>query len=180
MTGRWTPSAGTRPAFGSLNPKHLKLLAGGGHLYRDFITFKPPQHGAAQRGLTADDLHDLSTADQLHVAPNRTEEELQLFTVCTGDADQRTELYAFLGVVWARTPLAPIGHRLLNRLGATRLSGGQVSRFKSQCVVLVLGDVLFMRRRCVGCPGCLFGLQQVLGKLFQHLLLQQEFIHERG
>jgi hypothetical protein len=30
----------------------------------------------------------------------------------------------------------------------------------------------------MGRPRCLFGLQQVFGEPFQHLLLQQEFIHD--
>ena len=32
----------------------------------------------------------------------------------------------------------------------------------------------------MGRPHCLFGLQQVFGEPFQHLLLQQEFIHDEG
>ena len=30
----------------------------------------------------------------------------------------------------------------------------------------------------MGRPHCLFGLQKVFGEPFQHLLLQQEFIHD--
>jgi hypothetical protein len=29
----------------------------------------------------------------------------------------------------------------------------------------------------MGCAHCLFGLQKVIGEPFQHVLLQQEFIH---
>ena len=32
----------------------------------------------------------------------------------------------------------------------------------------------------MGCPHGLFGLQQVFGEPIQHLLLQQEFIHDEG
>ena len=41
----------------------------------------------------------------------------------------------------------------------------------------VFGDVFFVSRRFVGHPHCLFGLQQVFGEPFQHLLPQHEFIH---
>ena len=36
----------------------------------------------------------------------------------------------------------------------------------------------FVSRRFMGRPRCLFGLQQVFGEPSQHLLLQQEFIHD--
>ena len=71
-----------------------------------------------------------------------------------------------------------IGHRLADGFGATSLAGGQVGGFESQGVVLVFGDVFFVSRRLMGSPHCLFGLQQVFGEPFQHLLTQHEFIHD--
>ena len=93
-------------------------------------------------------------------------------------ADQRAELNAFSEVVGKRAELAPIGQGLAYRFGAPDLAGGQVGGFESQCVVLVFGNVFFMGRRFTGRPYCLFGLQQVFGEPFQHLLLQHEFIHD--
>ena len=101
-----------------------------------------------------------------------------LLVVGIDEADQRAELYAFAGVVGARAELAPIGHRVADGFGAPRLAGGQVGSFEAQCVVFVFGDVFFVSRRLMGRPYCLFGLQQVFGEPFQHLLLQQEFIHD--
>ena len=92
--------------------------------------------------------------------------------------DKRAELYAFTGLVDTRAELAPIGHRLADGLGAPSLSGSQVAGFESQGVVFVFGDVFFVSRRFVSHPHCLFGLQQVFGEPFQHLLLKQEFIHD--
>ncbi len=71
-----------------------------------------------------------------------------------------------------------MGHRLADGIGATRLAGGQVRSFEPEGVVLVLGDVLFVSRRLMGGPRGLFDLQQVFGEPFQHLVLEQEFIHD--
>jgi hypothetical protein len=162
----------------AMNPQHLKLLSDWSDLYRHLITLAFTQHGPAQRGFAADDLNELSAADQLHAAPIRAEKELLLLVVGIDQADQRAELYTFAGVVGARAELAPIGHRLADGFGATSLAGGQVGGFESQGVVFVFGDVFFVSRRFMGRPHCLFGLQQVFGEPFQHLLLQHEFIHD--
>ena len=161
-----------------MNPQHLELLSDWSDLYRHLITLAFAQHGPAQRGFAADDLNELSAADQLHAAPIRAEKELLLLVVGIDQADQRAELYTFAGVVGARAELAPIGHRLADGFGATSLAGGQVGGFEPQGVVFVFGDVFFVSRRFMGRPRCLFGLQQVFGEPFQHLLLQQEFIHD--
>lgn len=71
-------------------------------------------------------------------------------------AHQRAELNALAGVVAARAELTPIGNRLADGFGATDLAGGQVGRFESQGVVLVLGDVLFVIRRFMRRPHGLF------------------------
>jgi hypothetical protein len=161
-----------------MNPQHLKLLSGSRDLYRHLIALAFPQHGPAQRGIAADDLNELSAADQSHAASIRSEKDLLLPVVGIHQADQRTELYTFAGVVGACAELAPIGHCLADGFGATSLAGGQVSGFESQCVVFVFGDVFFMSRRFMGRSHCLFSLQQIFGEPFQHLLLQQEFIHD--
>ena len=69
---------------------------------------------------------------------------------------------------------------MVDGFGASNLAGCQVGGFESQCVVFIFGDVFFMRRRFMGHPHGLFGLQQVFGEPFHHLLLQQEFIHDEG
>ncbi|MDB5900426.1 MAG: hypothetical protein JWP41_4028 [Ramlibacter sp.] len=161
-----------------MNPQHLKLLSDWGDLYRHLITLAFAQHGRAQRCFATDDLNELSAAEQLHTAPIRAEKEVSLLVVEIDQTDQRAELYTFSDVVGTRAELAPIGKRLANGFGAPNLAGGQVGGLESQCVVLVFGDVFFMGRRFMGCPHCLFHLQQVFGKPFQHLLLQQEFIHD--
>ena len=163
-----------------MNPQHLKLLSDWSDLYRHLITLAFAQHGPAQRGFAADDLNELGAADQLHAAPLRPEKELLLFVVGIDQADKRAELYPFAGVVETRAELAPIGHRLTNAFGAPSQAGGQVGGFESQCVVFVFGDVFLVGRRFMGRPDCLFGLQQVLGEPLQHLLLQQEFIHDES
>jgi hypothetical protein len=43
---------------------------------------------------------------------------------------------------------------------------------------IVLGDVFFVSRRFMGHQHCLFGLREVVGEPFQHLLPQHEFIHD--
>jgi len=161
-----------------MNPQHLKPLSDWSDLYRDLITLALTQYRPAQRSFAADDLDELSAADQLHAAPVRAEKEQLLLVVGTDQADQRAELYTFAGVVGARAELAPMGHRLADGFGATSLASGQVGGFESQCVVFVFGDVFFVSRRFMGRPHCLFGLQQVFGEPFQHLPLQQEFIHD--
>ena len=108
-----------------MNPKHLKLLSDWTDLYRHLITLAFTQHGPAQRGSAADDLHELSAADQLHAAPIRAEKGLLLLVVGIDQADQRAKLYAFAGVVGARVELAPIGHRLADGVGATSLADGR-------------------------------------------------------
>tara|TARA_B110001454_G_C12703896_1_gene427759 strand:- start:817 stop:1203 length:387 start_codon:yes stop_codon:yes gene_type:complete len=113
----------------------------------------------------------------LHAAPVRAEKELLLLVVGTDQADQRAKLDALAGVVRARAELAPMGHRLADGFGATRLAGGQVGGFEPQGVVFVFGDVFGVRRRFMGHPRCLFNLQQVFGESLQHLLLQPEFVH---
>ena len=77
---------------------------------------------------------------------------------------------------WCGPKKATLG--LTDGFGATSLAGGQVGGFESQGVVFVFGDVFFVSRRFMGRPHCLFGLQQVFGEPLQHLLLQQEFIHD--
>lgn len=119
-----------------------------------------------------------SAVDQLHAAPIRAEKELLLLVVGIDQTDQGAELYAFAGVVGARLELAPIGHRLADGFGATRLAGGQVGGFETQGVVFVFGDVFFVSRRFMRRARSLFGLTQIFGEPFQHLLLQQEFIHD--
>ncbi len=161
-----------------MNPPHLKLLWDWSDLYRHLITLALAQHGPAQRGFAADDLNEHSAADQLHAAPVRAEKEVLLVIVGIDQADQRAELYTFCDVVGTRAELAPIGQRLADGIGAPNLAGGQVGGFESQCVVFVFGDVFFVGRRLMGRPHCLFGLQQVFGQPCQHLLLQQEFIHD--
>ena len=74
----------------------------------------------------------------------------------------------------------PIGHRLADGCGAPRLAGGKVCDLKSQCVVFVFGNVLFVSRRFMGRPHCLFGFQQVFGEPIRYLLLQQKFIHDQS
>ena len=161
-----------------MNPQHLKLLSDWSDLYRHLITLAFTQHGPAQRGFDADDLNELSAADQLHAAPIRAEKELLLLVVGIDQADQRAELYTFAGVVGVRAELAPMGHGLADGFGATSLASGQGSGFETQCVVFVFGDLFFLSRRFMGRPRCFFGLQQVLGEPFQHLLLLQQFIHD--
>ena len=160
-----------------MNPQHLKLLSYWSDLYRHLITLAFSQDGSAQRGFAADDLNELTAADQLHAASIRAEKELLLLVVGIDQADQRAKLYTFAGVVGARAELAPIGHRLADGFGATSLAGGQVGGFESQCVVFVFGDVFFVSRRVMGRPRRLLGLPQVFGEPFQHLLLKQEFVH---
>jgi hypothetical protein len=161
-----------------MNAQHLKLLSDWSDLYRHLITLEFAQHGPSQRGFAADDLNKLSAADQRHAAPIRAEKKLLLLVGGIDQADQRAELYTFAGVVGARAELAPMGHRLADGFGATSLAGGQVGSFETQCVVFVFGNAFFMSRRFMGRPRCLFGLQQVFGEPFQHLLLEQEFIHD--
>ena len=93
-------------------------------------------------------------------------------------ANQRAKLDAFTGVVGPWAELAPMGHCLPNAFGAPSLAGSQIAGFESQCVVFVFGDVFFVGRRFVGGLDGLLGLQQVFGQPLQHLLLQQEFIHD--
>ena len=161
-----------------MNPQHLKLLSDWSDLHRHFITLAFTQHGPAQRGFAADDLNELSAAEQLHAAPIRAEKEQLLLVVRIDQTDERAELYPFAGVVGAGVEPAPIGHRLADGSGATSLAGGQVGGFESQGVVLVLGDVFFMSRRFMGRPHCLLDLQQVFREPFQHLLPKDEFIHD--
>jgi hypothetical protein len=70
-----------RFAAGSMNPQHLKLLSDWRDVYRYRIALAFAQHGPAQRGFAADDLNELSTADQLHAAAVRAEKELLLLVV---------------------------------------------------------------------------------------------------
>jgi len=125
-----------------VDPQHLPLLSERTDLYRHGITVAFAQQGPAQRGIAADDLNELSATGQRHAAPTRAEKEQLLLVVGTDQADQRTELYAFAGVVGERAELAPVGDRLADGFGATGLAGGQVGRFETQCVVLVFGDEL--------------------------------------
>ena len=64
-----------------MNPQYLKLLSDWSDLYPHLITLVFTQHGPTQRGFAADDLHELSTADQLHATPIRPEKELLLLVV---------------------------------------------------------------------------------------------------
>ena len=112
-----------------MNPQHLKLLSDCSDLYRHLITLAFTQHGPTQRGFAADDLNELSVADQLHAAPIRAEKELLLLVVGIDQADQRAKLYTFAGVVGARAELAPIGYRLTDGFGAPSLAGGKVGGF---------------------------------------------------
>ena len=82
-----------------MNPQHLKLLSDWSDLYRHLITLVFTQHGPAQRGFAADDLNELSPAEQPHAAPIRAEKELMLLGVGIDQADQRAELYTFAGFV---------------------------------------------------------------------------------
>ena len=107
-----------------MNPQHLKLLSYWSDLYRHLITLEFSQDGSAQRGFAADDLNELTAADQLHAASIRAEKELLLLVVGIDQADQRAELYTFAGVVGARAELAPIDHRLADAFGAPSLTGG--------------------------------------------------------
>ncbi len=155
-----------------MNTQHLKLLSDWSDLYGHLITLAFAQHGPAQRGFAADDLNELSAADQLHAAPIRAEKEVLLPVVGIDQAHQSAELYTFSDVVGKWAELAPIGQRLADGIGAPNLAGGQVGSFESQCVVFVFSDVFFVGRRFMGRPHCLFGLQEVFGEPFQHLLLQ--------
>lgn len=161
-----------------MNPQNLEMLSNRSDLYRKLITLAFTQHGPAQRCFAADDLNELSAAEQLHAAPVRAEKELLLLVMGIDEADQRAELYTFAGVVGTRTELAPACHCLADSLGAPSLAGGQVGGFEPQCVVLVFGDVFFVGRRFMGRPHRFFDLKQVFSEPFQHLLLQQEFIHD--
>jgi hypothetical protein len=161
-----------------MNPQHLELPSDWSDLYRHLITLTFAQDGPAQRGFAADDLNDLSAADQLHAAPIRAEKEVLLLVVGIDQADQRTELYPFPDVVGTRAELAPIGQLLADGFRAPDLARGQLGGFESQRVVFVFGDVFFVGRRFMGRSHCLFDFQQVIGEPFEHLLLQEEFIHE--
>jgi hypothetical protein len=96
-------------AGGLVNPQYLKLLSDWSDLYRHLITLAFTQHGPAQRGFAANDLNELSAADQLHAAPIWAEKELLLLVVGIDQADQRAELYTFVGYSrggsWRRRPL---------------------------------------------------------------------------
>ena len=81
-----------------MNPQHLKLLSDWSDLYRHRITLAFTQHGPAQRGFAADDLNELSAADQLHAAPIRAEKELLLLVGGIDQTDQRAEKAKPLGV----------------------------------------------------------------------------------
>src|SRR3954453_1443119 len=104
-----------------MNPQHLKLLSDGSDLDRHFIPLAFAQHGPAQRGFAADDLNELSAADQLHAATIRAEKEVLLLVVGIDQADQRAELYTFSDVVGTRAELAPSGQRLADGFGAPNL-----------------------------------------------------------
>jgi hypothetical protein len=163
-----------------MNPQHLEPLSDESNLHQYLITLAFAQHGPAQRGFAANDLNELRAADQAHAAPIRAKKEMLLLVVGIDQADQSAELYTFAGVIGARAELAPMGYHLADGLGATSLAGGQVGGFESQGVVFVLGDVFFVSRRFMGHPHCLFGLQQVFGEPFQHLLPKHEFIHDES
>ena len=85
-----------------MNPHHLKMLSDCGDLYRHLLTLAFAQHGPAQRGLAADDLNELSAADQLNATPIRANKEVLLLVVGIDQADQRAELYTFSDVVGTR------------------------------------------------------------------------------
>ena len=135
----------------------------GRDLYRDLITLAFTQNGLAQRCFAADDLNEVSPAHQLHAASFRAEKKLQLLIVCINQANQRTDLYALIGVIGARMELAPMGHRMADGFCAPSLAGRKVSGFESQRVVFVLGDVFLVGRRLMSHSHCLFNFQQVLG-----------------
>ena len=161
-----------------MNPQHRKLLSVWSDLYRHLIALALAQHRPAQRGFDADDLNELSAADQLHAAAIRAEKKLLLRVGGIDQADESAEFYAFAGVVGARAELAPMGHRLADGVGATSLAGGQVGSFEPQGVVFVFGDAFLVSRCFMGRARRLFGLQQVFGEPVQHLLLEQQFIHD--
>jgi len=100
------------------------LLSDWSDQYPHLITLTFTQHGPSQWGFAADDLNELSAADQLHAAPIRPEKELLLLVVGIDQADHRGEPYTFAGVVGARAELAPIDHRLADAFGAPSLAGG--------------------------------------------------------
>ena len=110
------------------------------------IKIKPGQGGTlvAGRDLSLDELQ--STLNDLDLVAN-----------------QRTDLYALIGVIGARMELAPMGHRMADGFCAPSLAGRKVSGFESQRVVFVLGDVFFVGRRLMGHSHCLFDFQKVLG-----------------
>ena len=64
-----------------MNPQHLEPLTDWSDLYRHLIALTFTQHGPAQRGFAADDLNELSAADQLHAAPIRAKKQLLLLVV---------------------------------------------------------------------------------------------------
>ena len=66
---------------GLMNPQHLKLLSDWSDLYRHLIPLAFAQNGPAQRGFAADDLNEMTAADQRHAAPIRTEKEVLLLVV---------------------------------------------------------------------------------------------------
>lgn len=156
-----------------MNPQNLELLSDWSDLYGHLVTLAFAQQGPGQGCFAADDLNELRAADQLHAAPIRAEKEVLLPVAGIHQADQRAELYTFPGVVGTRAELAPVDQRFADRFGAPNVAGGQVGGLEPQRVVLVFGDVFFVGRRFMGRPYCLFGLQQVFGELFQHLLMQQ-------
>lgn len=119
---------------GSMNPQHLKLLSDWSDLYRHLITLAFTQHGSAQRGFAADDLNELSAADQFHAAPLRAQKELLLPAVGIDQTDQRAELDTFAGVVGARAEVAPMGHSLPDDLASNPESGSLFIRSKSQII----------------------------------------------
>ena len=106
-----------------MNPQHLKMLSDRSDLYRHLITLAFAQHGPAQRGFAADDLNELSAADQFHAAPIRAEKELLLLVVAIDQADQRAELYTFSDVVGTRAELAPVSQRFADGFGTPNLAG---------------------------------------------------------
>ena len=117
-----------------MNPQYLKLLSDWSDLYRHLITLAFAQHGPAQRGFAADDLNELSAADQLHAAAIRAEKEVLLLVVGIDQADQRAELYTFSDVVGTRAELAPSGQRQKNR---PRAAPQLTSPIRPVCWVLV-------------------------------------------
>lgn len=68
-------------ACGSIKLHHLKPLLYLRNLHRHLIPLELAQHGLAQWGFDADDLHDLIAADQLHAAANRPKKEVLLLAV---------------------------------------------------------------------------------------------------